>query len=157
MPAVAQQRRPRAPEASSGSPGRPVLLATLDVPFDHDAVVFAVDSAVEMGERLIVANVVEWAPLPLSTMLGYDELPYPPEMERSLAEPARLAHSLGIEVTRLKVKSLHPIPAMLEVVAEQNAGLFVFGPDRSRMMRLRYWRAARAIRSTVTTLIWLAG
>jgi nucleotide-binding universal stress UspA family protein len=134
-----------------------VLLATLDVPFDHDAVVFAVDSAVEMGERLIVANVVEWAPLPLSTMLGYDELPYPPEMERSLAEPARLAHSLGVEVTRLKVKSLHPIPAMLEVVAEQNAGLLVFGPDRSRMMRLRYWRAARAIRSTVTTLIWLAG
>ena len=157
MPAVARQRRSRAPDAFSGSPGRPVLLATLDVPFDHDAVVFAVDSAVEMGERLIVANVVEWAPLPLSTILGYDELPYPPEMERSLAEPARLAHSLGIEVTRLKVKSLHPIPAMLEVVAEQNAGLFVFGPDRSRMMRLRYRRAARAIRSHVTTLIWLAG
>jgi nucleotide-binding universal stress UspA family protein len=157
MPAVARQRRSRAPDVFSGSPGRPVLLATLDVPFDHDAVVFAVDSAVEMGERLIVANVVEWAPLPLSTILGYDELPYPPEMERSLAEPARLALSLGINVTRLKVKSLHPIPAMLEVVAEQNAGLFVFGPDRSRMMRLRYRRAARAIRSHVTTLIWLAG
>ena len=151
------QRRSRAPVARSGSPGRPVLLATLDVPFDHDAVVFAVDSAVEMGERLIVANIVERPPLPLSIMLGYEDLPYPPEMERSLAEPARLAGSLGVNVTRLKVKSFHPIPAMLEVVAEQNAGLFVFGPDRSRMMRLRYWRAARAIRSTVTTLIWLAG
>jgi hypothetical protein len=134
-----------------------VLLATLDVPFDHDAVVFAVDSAVEMGERLIVANIVERPPLPLSSMLGYEDLPYPPEMDRSLAEPARLACSLGVNVTRLKVKSFHPIPAMLEVVAEQNTGLFVFGPDRSRMMRLRYWRAARAIRSTVTTLIWLAG
>ena len=54
------------------------------------------------------------------------------------------------------MKSFHPVAALLEVVAEQNAGLLVFGPDRSRMMRLRYWRAARAIRSTVTTLIWLA-
>jgi nucleotide-binding universal stress UspA family protein len=132
------------------------MLATLDVPFDPEAVAFAVGSAVELGQPLIVANFVEWAPLPLSTMLGYDELPYPPEMAQSLAEPARLARSLGVSVTRLRVKSLHPIPAMLEVVAEQNAGLLVFGPDRSRIMRLRYWRAARAIRSTVTALIWLA-
>jgi len=89
-------------------------------------------------------------------MLGYEDLPDTPEMARSLAEPVRLAHSLGVNVTKLRVKSFHPIPAMLEVVAEENAGLFVFGPDRRRIMRLRYWRAARAIRSTVTALIWLA-
>ncbi|HEV8280081.1 MAG TPA: universal stress protein [Streptosporangiaceae bacterium] len=156
MPVV-QRRRPQAPVLPRAAPGRPVLLATLDVPFDHEAVVFAVDSAVEQGARLIVTNVVEWAPLPLSSIMGYDDLPYPPEMAESLAEPVRLARSLGIEVTRLRVKSLHPIPALLEVVAEQDPGLFVFGPDRSRIMRLRYWRAARAIRSRVTTLIWLAG
>jgi len=155
MPVV-QRRRPQAPVLPRGSPGRPVLLATLDVPFDHDAVVFAVDSAVEMGARLIVANVVERPPLPLSTILGYEDLPYPPEMAESLAEPVRLARSLGVEVTRLRVKSLHPIPAMLEVVAETDPGLFVFGPDRKRIMRLRYWRAARAIRSSVSTLVWLA-
>ncbi len=132
------------------------MLATLDVPFDANAVVFALDSAVELGQRLIVANFVERPPLPLSAMLGYEDLPYPPEMEQSLAEPVRLAHSLGVDVIRLRVKSFHPIAAMLEVVAEQNAGLFVFGPDRSRIMRLRYRRAARAIRSTVTALIWLA-
>ena len=155
MPVV-QRRRPQAPVLPRGSPGRPVLLATLDVPFDHDAVVFAVDAAVELGERLIVANIVERPPLPLLTMLGYEDLPYPPEMAESLLEPVRLARSLGVDVTRLRVKSLHPIPAMLEVVAEQSPGLFVFGPDRSRIMRLRYWRAARAIRSGVTALIWLA-
>ena len=70
--------------------------------------------------------------------------------------PARLARCLGVDVTRLRVKSLHPIPALLEVVAEQNPGLFVFGPDRRQIMWLRYWRAARAIRSGITTLIWLA-
>src|SRR4029077_3744018 len=96
MPVV--QRRRQAPVLPRGSPGRPVLLATLDVPFDHDAVVFAVDSAVEMGTRLIVANVVERPPLPLSTILGYEDLPYPPEMAESLAEPVRLPPPLRGEV-----------------------------------------------------------
>ena len=132
------------------------MLATLDVPFDTDAVAFAVDSAVELGERLIVANFAERAPLPLSTMLGYDDLPYPPEMAESLQAAATLAGSLGVEVVRLRVKSFHPIPAMLEVLAEQGAGIFVFGPDRKRIGRLRYWRAVRAIRSRATALVWLA-
>ncbi len=154
---VAQRARPRATEPSRGARGRPILLATLDVPFDRDAVVFAVDAAVESGERLIVANVVERPPLPLSVMLGYEDLPYRPEMAASLAGPVRLARSLDVDVTRLRVKSLHPIPALLEAVAEQDPALFVFGPDRHRIMRVRYWRAARAIRSNVTTLTWLAG
>ena len=136
--------------------GRPILLGTLDAPFDHNAVVFAVDSAVELGQRLIVANFVERPPLPLSAMLGYDDLPYTREMAESLQEPARLAQALGVEVTRLRVKSFHPIQAMIEVIAEQGPGLFVFGPDRRKMPRLRYRRAARAIRSKVSALVWLA-
>jgi hypothetical protein len=151
-----ERSEPRAPDVSSRAGGRPVMLATLDVPFDAQAVAFAVDSAVELGERLIVANFTEQAPLPLSTMLGYDELPYPPELAESLLAAAKLAGSLGVEVTRLRVKSFHPIQAMLEVLAEQGAGIFVFGPDRSRIGRLRYRRAVRAIRSGATVLVWLA-
>jgi Universal stress protein family len=132
------------------------MLATLDVPFDTDAVAFALDSAVELGQRLVVANFVERPPLPLSAMLGYDDLPPVPEMAQSLDEAVGLACSLGVEVTRLRVRSMHPIPAMVEVVAEQDAGLLVFGPDRRRISRLRYRLAARAIRSSVTALIWLA-
>jgi nucleotide-binding universal stress UspA family protein len=150
------RRGPTVPVISDRAKGRPVLLATLDVPFDKDAVVFAVDSAVELGQPLIIANFVELAPLPMSVALGYDELPYTPEMAESLESPARLAHSLGVHVTRLRVKSFHPVRAMLEVLAEQGAGIFVFGPDRARMRRLRYLRAARAIRSKATTLVWLA-
>jgi len=156
MPAL-KRAEPQAVSRPGGAGGRPVMLATLDVPFDADAVAFALDSAVELGQRLVVANFVERAPLPLSAMLGYDDLPASPEMEQSLAEPVRLAVSLGVDVTRLRVRSLHPIPALLEVVAEQDAGLLVFGPDRSRISRVRYWRAARAIRSSVTALIWMAG
>jgi hypothetical protein len=134
-----------------------VLLATLDVPFDHEAVAFAVDTAAELGERLVIANIVERPALPLSTMLGYEDLPYPPEMARSLAEPVKRARSLGVDVIRLRVKSMHPIAALLETVAEQDPGVFVFGPDRRRMMRLRYRRAAKAIRAKVATLVWMAG
>jgi nucleotide-binding universal stress UspA family protein len=150
------QHRTSGPLSLNGAGGRPILLGTLDTPFDHDAVIFAVDSAVELGQRLIVANFVERPPLPLSAMLGYDDLPATPEMENSLQEPARLAQALGVEVTRLRVRSFHPIPAMLEVISEQGAGLFVFGPDRRKIGRLHYWRAARAIRSRVTALVWLA-
>lgn len=155
MPLV-QQQRPQATAGLGGAGGRPVMLATLDVPFDPDAIVFAVDSAVELGQRLIVANFVEQEPLPLSASMGYDDLPYPPELAESLAEPVRLALSLGVAVTRLRVKSFRPVQAMVEVVAEENAGLLVFGPDRARIRRLRYRRAARAIRARVTALIWLA-
>jgi nucleotide-binding universal stress UspA family protein len=156
MPVLQQRRHPAAPARPGDARGRPVLLATLDVPFDSQAVVFAVDSAVELGQRLIVANFVEQEPLPLSVMLGYDDLPYTPEMAESLAEPVRLAVSLGVSVSRLRVKSFRPVQALVEVVAEENAGLLVFGPDRNRIRRLRYRRAARAIRSRVTALIWLA-
>ncbi len=150
-----QCRDPDTPLKPDPDEVRPVLLSTLDVPFDPRAVTFAVDSAVELGQRLIIANFVERAPLPLSAMLGYDDLPYPPQLAESLAAPARLAQSLGVEVTRLRVKSFHPVPAMLEVLAEQRAGIFVFGPDRSKIQRLRYLRAARAIRSRAGTLVWL--
>jgi nucleotide-binding universal stress UspA family protein len=153
---VLPQRRPWATAGQDGARGRPVMLATLNVPFDSNAVVFAVDSAVELGQRLIVANFVEQEPLPLSASMGYDDLPYPPEMAASLAEPVRLALSLGVQVARLRVKSFRPVRAMVEVVADQNAGLLVFGPDRRRIRGLRYRRAARAIRSSVTALIWLA-
>lgn len=151
-----QRRPPVIPPRPDDAKGRPVMLATLDVPFDQDAVVFAVDSAVELGQRLIIANFVERAPLPLSAMLGYDDLPDPPELADSLLTPATLARSLGLTVTRLRVKSFHPIQAMLEVLSEEGAGIFVFGPDRSRIGRARYLRAGRAIRSKVTALVWLA-
>lgn len=156
MPLLQQQPNLPAPAGPDSARGRPVMLATLDVPFDPSAVVFAVDSAVELGQRLIVANFVAQEPLPLSASMGYDDLPYTPEMASSLAEPVRLALSLGVTVARLRVKSFRPVQAMVEVVAEENAGLLVFGPDRSRIRRLRYRRAASAIRARVTALIWLA-
>jgi len=137
------------------SGGRPVLLATLDVPFEAQAWVVAVDAAVESGQPLIVANVVELPPLPLSVIMGYDQLDYTPELARALREPAELARSLGIPVERLRVKSLHPIDALVELAGERRPGLLVFGPDRTKLSRRVYRRAARALHQRVHCLVWL--
>ena len=137
--------------------GAPCSSATLDVPFDAEATVVAVDAAVEAGQPLIVANIVELPPLPLSIRMGYDQLEYAPEMDASLRAPAELAASLGVRVERLRVRSPHPVEALVQVAHERRPGLLVFGPDRRRLPRRRYARAAKALREDGSWLIWLAG
>ena len=133
-----------------------MLLATLGVPFDPDASSFAVDAAVEAGQRLIVANVVELPPLAMSVNIGYDQLPERPEDEEAYRAPAALAHSLGVEVERLRVRSPRPVEALIQLAAERRPGLLVFGPDRSRLRRRVYRKAVKAVRERVTCLVWLA-
>lgn len=135
---------------------QPVILVTLGVPFDPVASAFAVDSAVESGQPLVVVNVVELPPLGMSVAMRYDQLPEPPEDERTLRAPAELAHALGVEVERLRVKSPRPVAAVLELAAERSPGLLVFGPDRSRLRGRAYRKAARAIRERAACLVWLA-
>ena len=131
-----------------------MLLATLGVPFDRDGLVFALDAAVESGRGLVVANVVELAPLPLSVVLGYDQIDEPGVAE-ALQAPAALARALGVEVERLRVRSPRQIAALLELVAVLEPGLLVFGPDRARLRRRRYAKATKAIRESCTCLFWL--
>jgi Universal stress protein family len=137
---------------SSGT--RPVLLATLDVPFAEEAVVFAVDSAVESGQPLVVVNVAE-IPLAPWSLLGYGYIERE-DLQAELCKPAQLAQSLAVHVERLRVCSPHPVDALLEVVAERDPGLLVFGPERSRMRRRTYQRAARRICERASCLVWTA-
>jgi nucleotide-binding universal stress UspA family protein len=132
----------------------PVLLATLGVPFDPEAARVAVDSAVESGQPLIVANVVELPFLPTSVILGYDQID-DPELSASVLAPAELAHSLGVRVERLRVKSPRPLEALLELVVERDPSFLVFGPDRTRLRRRRYRKAAKAVREQAPCLVWL--
>jgi len=136
------------------SANRPVLLATLDVPFADEAIVFAVDSAVETGQPLIVVNAAEVQPTPWS-LLGYGYIERE-DLQEELRKPAELAQSLSVWVEWLRVCSPHPVDALLEVVAERNPGLLVFGPDWSRLKPRRYRRAAKKIRERATCLVWLA-
>jgi nucleotide-binding universal stress UspA family protein len=133
---------------------RPVLLATFGVPFAARAVEVAVEAAVEAGQPLVCVNVVELAPLPLSLMLGHDQIDSPADAE-ALAAPASLAQSLGVAVERLRVRSPRPIEALLSLVREREPGLLVFGPDRRRLTRRRYRKAADAVRERASCLVWL--
>lgn len=154
MPTI---RRPRAPSTiRSEHAGRgPVMLATLEVPFDSDAAALAVDSAVEAGQPLVIVNAVEIMPLP-GALMGYGDVGDPPDRAAALRAPAELAASLGVRVERLRVQSPHPVEALLEVAAERAPGLLVFGPDRSCVRPRLYRRAARALRERASCLVWLA-
>ncbi len=133
-----------------------MLLATLGVPLDPAAMRFAVDAAVESGRPLVVANVVELPPLPLSVILGYDQLDDTPETAETLAASAELARSLGVRVERLRVRSPRPVAALLEIAGELRPGLLVFGPDSGSLSRRVRRKAVRAITDKVSCLVWLA-
>jgi nucleotide-binding universal stress UspA family protein len=134
--------------------GRPVLLATLDVPFAADATEFAVDAAVESGKPLVLVNAAEVLPTHYA-VLGYGYVEKE-ELQDALRRPAELAHSLAVQVERLRVCSPHPVDALLEVVAERDPGLLVFGPDREHLSRRRYRKAAKAVRERASCLVWVA-
>ena len=132
-----------------------MLLATLRVAFDPEACAVAVDSAVESGQPLLVVVLVELPPLPLSVILGYDQIASDDE-ERAFAAPAALAASLGVEVERLRVRSPRPVTALLELVAEREPALVVFGPDRGQLSQRAYRKAAKALSARAPCLVWLA-
>jgi nucleotide-binding universal stress UspA family protein len=131
---------------------RPVLLATLDVPFAEEAIAFAVDSAAESGQPLVVVNVAEIL-LTHWSLVGYGYVENE-ELQRELCRPAELAQSLAVRVERLRVCSPHPLDALLEVVAERDPGILVFGPSRAHMRRRRYARAARCLSERAGCLLW---
>ena len=133
-----------------------MLLATFDVPFDEAAASFAVNAAVDSGGRLIVANVVELPPLPLSVRMGYDQLDYSPELAASLLSPAERASALGVEVERIRVKSFHRIEALVDVARERKVRMLVLGPDRDKVSQRLYRKAAKDVRERLDCLVWLS-
>jgi len=135
---------------SSGD--RPVLLATLDVPFSEEATAFAVDTAVESGKSLVLVNAAEVLPTAY-TLLGYGYVERE-ELQEAVRKPAEPAHSLAVPGERLRVCSPHPVDALLEVTAERDPAILVFGPDRAHLPSRRYRRAERAVCERAPCLVW---
>jgi nucleotide-binding universal stress UspA family protein len=145
-------RTPAAPSAP-----RPVLLATLSVRVDAAAEAMAMESALEAGVRLIVANMMMLRPYPLTVMLAPEaaNLPHEEDLYAVRATASR-AVALGIETELLRVSSPRPVRALIELATTREVGLLVFGPDRSRLPRLRFRRAARTVRRHAPCLVWIA-
>ena len=154
---TAPARSPRLTRAGPDSGDRPVLLVTFfGVPFHPAACELAVGSAVEAGQPLIVANLVELPPLPMSVCLGHDHLDYPPEVAAALRAPAERAHRLGVRVERLLVRSPRPVTALIQLASERRPGLLVLGPEPGRLSERFFRRARRAVREKTNCLVWSA-
>src|ERR1700735_1026881 len=125
---------------------RPVLLGTLSVRVDPSAERMAVDSALEAGVKLIIANMLALPPYPMTVTLApqYATLPHEEDLEAVRATAHRAA-ALGIATELLRVSSRRPIRALIELAHERQPGLLVFGPELSRTSRRRFRSAARRV------------
>ena len=154
------RERPRPPAAppptASGTRARPVVLATLGVPFDGDAARLAVQAALESGSRLIVLDAVQLPLWPQAIATRHADIELAEDRERIRALAGQAA-GLGLDVEHLRVRSPHPVDALLEVAGERQAALLVVGPDRSRLKPRPFSRMVRRIRRRASCLLWVAG
>src|SRR5947209_18199074 len=136
---------------------RPVILATFSVRIDPRAERMAFDSALDVGARLVVANLMRLPPYPATIMLAreYATLPHEEDLEAVRATAAR-AQALGIGTELLRISSRRPLAALVELIAERRASLVVLGPDVRRAPRWQLWLAARRVRRQTDCLIWTA-
>jgi nucleotide-binding universal stress UspA family protein len=144
------------PAAARGR-ARPVVLGTLAVRVDPSAERMALESALEAGVPLIVANMIALPAYPTTMILApqYTTLPHEEDLEAVRATASRAA-ALGIATELLRVSSRRPVRALLELAREREAGLLVFGPDLRLTNRMRFRVAARAVRRGATCLVWVA-
>jgi nucleotide-binding universal stress UspA family protein len=82
-------------------------------------------------------------------------LPHEEALDEVRGTAARAA-SLGVKTELLRVTTRHPVRALLQIVVERDAGLLVFGPDRSRVRGLRWRTAVRRVRRDAPCLVWVA-
>jgi hypothetical protein len=147
--------RPAVPQAPPAR--RPVLLATLAVRIDPNAERMALESALEAGVKLIVANMVPMPAYPMTMVMAreYVTLPHEEDLD-AVRSTAERAAALGIETELLRVSSRRPVKSLIELARDREAGLLVFGPKRSLRNFLSVRSAARAVRRDAPCLVWVA-
>ena len=116
----------------------------------------AIDSALETGSPLIVANMLILRPYPTTIMLlgpGAATLPDEEDLDAVRATADRAA-AFGIKTEQLRISTPRPIKALLELLSERRAGLLVFGPDPARIGSRRLRKAERRLRQEAPCLVW---
>jgi Universal stress protein family len=158
MAEIVEGPRGRTPLPATGSgPPRPVVLATLSVRVDAGAERMAIESALEAGVPLIIANMIRMPGFSTTLRLvpNYAILPHEEDLE-AVRETARRAAGWGIRTELLRIMSPRPLTALIELVQERRPGLVVLGPDVNRTSRRRLRQAARRVRREVECLVWIA-
>ena len=145
--------RPATPVLSAGGRDvRPVMLLTLNVELDQEAVTFAVESAADTGAELYICDAI---PLPIANTVMHAARSFAErDNRRNLDAAGARAKSLGVRVTQMVFHNPKPVSAALEVVRDEGVGLLVFGPERRRLGRWSFRRAARKLRRDASCLVW---
>jgi nucleotide-binding universal stress UspA family protein len=157
MSQLVDHSSPGVAKEAGRKPSRPVLLGTLSVRVDPAAERMATETAIELGARLILANMLRLPPFPCTVGLAreFATLPHEEDLE-AVRATARRAAELGIPTELLRVSSPRPVTALIELAQDRQAGLLVFGPDRARISRRRFASAARTVRREAPCLVWIA-
>src|SRR5215208_2059893 len=124
MAQLVDRHEGRTERGGEGTRKRPVVLGTLSVRVDPSAERMAIDSAVEAGVPLVIANILRLRPMPTTLALVGPEglnLPHEEDLEAVRATAAR-ATELGVKTELLRVTTPRPVQALLEIVAERDAG-----------------------------------
>ena len=133
-----------------------VVLATLAVPFDPEAVRVAAQAALETNSRLIVVDAVERPWWPQSLTMRYAELELDEDRDQIKALVSQMS-GLGLEVEHVRIPTAKPVDAVLDLAGEYQAGLLVLGPDRSRFRPRLFARISRRVRKRAPCLLWVTG
>ena len=131
---------------------RPIMLATIDVPFALAAIAFATDTARETGADLLICHGIG-VPVGNPAAAAARSFGDP----ATLASVALLARELGDRVARVRhLQFQHPRPAreLPRLCAEEGVGLLVFGPERRRYGRWRYDRTLRRLHRDAPCFVW---
>lgn len=156
MPELVQRSTIDAPGSWFASGARAVLLATLSVRIDPQAERIAIDSALDSGAPLIVANMLWLPPYPATLMLAPEYVTLPHEEDReAVRATADRAAARGLRVELLRVWSRRPVAALIELIRDRDAALVVLGPDLSRTSRLALRLASRRLRRSSDCLVWI--
>ena len=149
MPRLLEHPPAQTPTVTTPAARRPVILATFTVRIEPAAEWMAIESALEAGVPLIVANLMRLQS-PTTMILIEEDL-------EAVRQTAARAKGWGISTELLMSMSCRgPAKALLRLARERDAGLVVFGPDQQRTGGRRYRRAARAVRDGLDCLVWTA-
>ena len=142
---------PTADVVSTGTSVRPVMLLTIAVPFDERATLFALDSALHSGAKLIVCEGIF-----LSAARPGNTANFVHALESRACEVvAERARALEIKTELAVFHSPRPITGALAAAKNYEIGLLVFGPERTRLARWNYWMWSRRIRRDAPCLVWV--
>jgi hypothetical protein len=115
--------------AAGGVAPRPVVLATLSVRVHPEAERMAIESALDTGAPLIIANMLWLPPHPTTLVLAREVavLPHEEDLD-AVRQTAARAAARGVKTELLRISSRRPLAALLEL--SEAPGWWCWGPTR---------------------------